>query len=1061
MKDKVNFKMPSIIIPFCLLLAVVAFMLSCTEKRIKTKEAVSNNFISSDRDTPVIGNDLYYLKHPYLTKGHQFRDENNYDSAIYYYKIASVKFLRESQWENYVWINSFIARLYLYVAGKDYKDALPYLETALEKGNKNLSSDHTYMATTYYYWGLYYYNKRLTDSSLESLNKALEIYLKNYKKDNIYTADVYDALGNVYMNLVFDNKLAEENYLKSIKIKEELPNEKKSNLTANYYNLVKVYFIIGDYGRAQSFCFDAIRNTQFVKNHRFYWLELLEGVLATIYSEQQINDKAISKLQTVIRINYENNGDKSYLPFYFTSLGDIYSKLVKYDSAIFYYQKALSLTGANTLFSNQEEQAATTEYSLGMAYLKLKNYKVAQLYLNKCLGLQLKNYGYKNAATAKTLQGIGSIYLEKAKPDSALKYFHSGLMACTKNFNDTSIYRVPIALTVNNSLTAFEVVTDKALLLKKLYYKDSSNIRPLKASLALYCLADTLMTLFKSFYDRETPKLIFNKENNSIYEGAIDCATLMYQATNENKYLDMVFNFMDKRKSSLLLEAVNEKDQLELAGVPLKDQRELKALQQELTFLQSQLEEENNKGNPEEPVLKAIHTRTNIIKVKFDSLHNDLIKNYPYYASIQHKQDTLNLRDVEAYSSQNNLLLLEYFWGEEAVYVLGIYKGKSEILKINRSIALDTSLYTFRRNLSRGYVYNTKEHDFYSFQKSSFYLYNALVKPILALFNPQIQDAKDKPDLVVIPDGPLFYIPMEALITTPGSGKEVDYQKLHYLVNSQNISYDYSTRFLLKNYNRPGNSASPRVLALSFSNDHALKNRLGKLNILRNADSVELPGSARELKAISTYMEGQFYMGDDATETVFKKEAPGYDILHLAVHGVADSLNSYKSKLVFKKNIDTLNDGNLYAYEIYSLPIKAKLAVLSACESGVGKLNTGEGMFSMARGFIYAGCPSVIISYWRVNDNSTELIISNFYKQISTGNRIDQSLQKAKLQYIKNADQRTAHPANWAAFVAIGNMTPLVKESGFSKPILLIAFIILLAISTCFVRRNYKLKKLS
>lgn len=333
------------------------------------------------------------------------------------------------------------------------------------------------------------------------------------------------------------------------------------------------------------------------------------------------------------------------------------------------------------------------------------------------------------------------------------------------------------------------------------------------------------------------------------------------------------------------------------------------------------------------------------------------------------------------------------------------------------------------------------------------------MKPILILFDLQSIESKNKPGITVIPDGPLSYLPMEALITIPAVKKEVDYRQLNYLINNYVISYEYSTRFLIKNYKRKNISSNPSVLALGYSNDPEL-NSLGKLISLHKKDSAELPGTARELKAISLSMNGQFYLGDGATETIFKKEAPGYDILHLAVHGEADSVNCYTSRLIFKKNRDSINDGNLYAYEMYNLPIKAKLAVLSACESGIGKLNPGEGMFSMARGFIYAGCSSVILSYWKINDNSTELIIADFYKHVSAGNKIDQSLREAKLKFIKDADQRTAHPANWAAFVAIGNTTPLVEESSFGQQILNIIIItIILGICAYFLMRNHKSKK--
>ena len=94
-------------------------------------------------------------------------------------------------------------------------------------------------------------------------------------------------------------------------------------------------------------------------------------------------------------------------------------------------------------------------------------------------------------------------------------------------------------------------------------------------------------------------------------------------------------------------------------------------------------------------------------------------------------------------------------------------------------------------------------------------------------------------------------------------------------------------------------------------------------------------------------------------------------------------------------------------------------------ETGIGKYYQGEGMYSMARAFAYSGNPSLISSLWKINDNTTYKLISNLYGSLTAGKPIDESLQTAKKQYIQQADYITAHPSNWAALVAFGNMQPI------------------------------------
>ena len=132
------------------------------------------------------------------------------------------------------------------------------------------------------------------------------------------------------------------------------------------------------------------------------------------------------------------------------------------------------------------------------------------------------------------------------------------------------------------------------------------------------------------------------------------------------------------------------------------------------------------------------------------------------------------------------------------------------------------------------------------------------------------------------------------------------------------------------------------------------------------------------------------------------------------------------STLLFTQNPqDTTEDNDLYAIELYDIRLNAQLAVLSACETGLGKIRQGEGVMSLARAFAYAGVPATLMSLGQVEDGATRSLMVDFYRHMKTGMSKDDALQKAKLNYLKNCEPLRASPYYWGGFVASGNMEPL------------------------------------
>ena len=355
--------------------------------------------------------DLYYMQHPYLLQAHQLNNEKKYDSAIALYKKAAEKFLSDKQWLNFVWVNGYIARLYLNVAGKDFNDALPYLKNSLDSGITHLKPNTVYLAPTYNYYGLYYARMNKKEDALKMFRQSLSILSRNSLDSSIYAADNYEAIADVYFNESYKNLEAEEYYLKAINLKEmQAAPVRDSDIAISYYNLVSLYDYIGEYDKSQYYCQKAIQMVPFIRNHRDYWLELLNGVAGHLYSKQQRNDKAIATLKDVIKMNRKGHHDKVLLAFYLSSLGDIYAEMCEYDSAINHYHQSLNTANNTSVYEDLELQRASTSYDLGMALLKTNKFRQAIEPLQYNLRFRLQRQPGNTKENRHSLHGHRSVF---------------------------------------------------------------------------------------------------------------------------------------------------------------------------------------------------------------------------------------------------------------------------------------------------------------------------------------------------------------------------------------------------------------------------------------------------------------------------------------------------------------------------------------------------------------------------------------------------------------------------------------------------------------------------
>jgi CHAT domain-containing protein len=331
------------------------------------------------------------------------------------------------------------------------------------------------------------------------------------------------------------------------------------------------------------------------------------------------------------------------------------------------------------------------------------------------------------------------------------------------------------------------------------------------------------------------------------------------------------------------------------------------------------------------------------------------------------------------------------------------------------------------------------------FQRLSYKLYQQLF-PDIGIIDKKVKN------LIIIPDGSLATLPFESLLTENYTGDIDAYKEYPYLIKKYNVSYSYSANLFYLTFSNKASS----TIEITNLNDWlafapVFDNRIGQnmvmssrelqhqLNELKtdfmminrsmfNGNYIRsLPATEIETEAIfklydDNNLKAKVLLHDNANEKSIKSgELEQYRVLHIATHGFVNSERPELSGLLMAQDTTGVEDGVLFSGEIYNLKLNADLVVLSACETGLGKIQKGEGIIGLTRALLYAGAKNIIVSLWQVLDESTSDLMVDFYKNSlkSKGQlSYSEALRNAKLKMI--IEGKYANPFFWSPFILIG-----------------------------------------
>jgi CHAT domain-containing protein len=495
----------------------------------------------------------------------------------------------------------------------------------------------------------------------------------------------------------------------------------------------------------------------------------------------------------------------------------------------------------------------------------------------------------------------------------------------------------------------------------------------------------------------------------------------LYQKTGDKTYASKAFEYAEKSKASLLLSTVRGVDAYKMHLVPGNLKKEEDRLWTKTELASRNLSREYEAQKPNLDRIDQLNNTLYKLKHQQDSLILVFKKKYPTYYNARYNADVMSAGSLQKALRPNDVML-QYSLSDNRIVIFLLSKNELKIFNHTLNNTFYADLQYCYRFISGFSAYNCLDTAVKSFERRSNNLYNVLIKPLESYIAGK--------HLIIIPDGELTQIPFEILVATRDSCST--FQCMSFLVRKNAISYEYSgTLFGLNN--RFEYVENTKLLAM------APNYKPGEWKPIENDSTryVDIPGTFDEIKNICKTLHGKPVIKRKASERNFKKMAANYNILHLAMHGMVNNKNPMLSNLVFIPGNDSVDDGLLNAYEIAGLPVNAQLVVLSACNTGYGKLYKGEGIISLARAFYAAGAKSVVMTLWAVSDKTSSCLVSNFYNNLASQQYTGDALRKAKLDYMDSADGISAHPYFWAGYIVTGNQNIIFEVPGPRRHIII------------------------
>lgn len=726
-----------------------------------------------------------------------------------------------------------------------------------------------------------------------------------------------------------------------------------------------------------------------------------------LYARKQQFSQAfacLDSIKTLLSSTGANVSDKNleYLESAYSDIGAEYGASGNHSAAIDYFEKALALKATH----GYQYPMVHTKAKLAKSLMKTGDYARAREQIAEALALT------RSKADIPLFNLMAAQIASKVDSEAvARQHIFSMLAGLT---DSEQLAKAPLSIQLadfGGKVTRNYVASlSSAGHLYLGFYRSSTHPDDLAVARHLFNLASAMLGEYYlgGPYTETLADML-----SAIDHGALQCQLLEPDQLAQARHLPGLIESLEARRSrhswKKFLRNIPE-GSLQVPDSLIASQEEHQKL---IVHYKSQLlaleGDSAARDTERDPVLAAIHRH----QTELSRVEQKLLAGQPVYG--QFSTGEVNIAQLQKQLKGKSML--RYIMTDSTAYLVHIQSSKLQLVSLGASSALSQKVEDMVRKLR-------DRND----------AYYPLAQSLYTLLLPDTVRSQLEKQLIIIPEGVLNYLPFEALSNT---GKPDG-----FLVNHYFASYATSVPLWFAQEQRPARSGL-RFAAFTPHYD-GIGSHAGK----RGPGLAALPGAAREASFLSTLFEGEVHQGDTIVESTFREFAPRYRLLHLAMHAALDEGNGERSHFLFP------DSSRLHTYELYAMKLNADLAVLSACNTGQGPIVRGEGVQSLAKAFVSAGVPSIVMGLWQLPDFSTSRIISGFYTQLSKNDPKHVALTAAKRAYLKEnqSDEALSHPYYWAGLVVSGNTAPLSAQAYGKTWLYLLA--VVLAVAGYFVRKR-------
>jgi len=879
-----------------------------------------------------------------------------------------------------------------YYIKKDFKNAE---ETMLNIINSNQMVPEIYMATAYINLGIVNVRFSRFDDALDCFNSA-EDKISDKAANASLIADIYVNRASVF-TIMKSYDVALEYLEKGLKTYLKIDKPDKNvykRLAASYLNIGLVYYSTGNYSTALKYFFKS----------------------AGLKEKNDLPEKALASV----------------------NIAKVYFALNNPVEAEKYFHKSISLF--NSEFGEDYYRMAEMYFDYGLFLESVGRYDAELDAYRKALKICLKNYGQKHTLVSLAYKHVADHFMNQNLIDSSLYYYQKSLISVVRDFNDPDILANPSIDSVIFDIRLMDNLKSKSAALRlasnqKINRED--KILTLLKSYETIMISVELIDRISKNYLTDENRIYLTGNEKQTYINTIEIASELYTLTRDDKLLGEMYDLVKKVKAALLTSEIN-KNKLAVTGeLPDSLVNMRKLVSENIAAYNNLIIQELKNKKPDSTRISQWKDILFDMNRESEKINQSISSGYPRFNELLEKSKPISLKDIQKRLNRDETII-DFFLadrfsdGKKKIFIFTVSRKDLTFYESELDSLFIKNTGIIRNNNQIEQLYSSNRSSFMEYTSALSYMYDNLIKPVEAFIVGK--------RVILILDEELNLLPFDAFLRSKPSGASVDFEGLDFLVNHYSTSFLYSASLIPEKKIWSIKPVAIYAYAPLYNDDSEINS---------------LPGASEEINEIMSHFGGRKITGSQATETGFKEDMNAPVVFHLAMHALPDSSDSRYSYLQFGKGTDTINDGKLYDYEVSLSRIHSPLVVLSACNSGTGKLYHGEGLMSLARSFILAGASSVVKTGWEINDEISSSLIDRFYYHLSRLKTKDEALRLAKMDFMKSKPPIYSNPYYWSSYEMVGDNSRIFQRKVFYVlTTIILALIFLITGIVYFSRRK-------